>query len=246
MSLGFNMEGSAAGRNEPIGLTIAARNDSSTRANKLTIQLQQEIVWKAKGSSAKQEETIASVIVPPGSELGGFHWKSSGTGNDRGLVTPVEDNGQNDLQHQLATGAGTRFQLVVPGNSLPTLQVKNVKISHSVGVVVDTACCIAEPCVWAPLCVVPTGPGPEAQPGATSLAPPQTLPNLPPQTAKDPAEPYGSVPTSPGPNDSPLSDTTYDSAQTVTYLNKPLSGMTYGSEPGFDPRVQYPIQQPMV
>lgn len=249
MSLGFQMERSAVGHNEPIGLAVAARNDTSTNVNMVKIQLQQSVAWRAKRHSAKKETTLASIVVPPGSELGGFQWASGSVNNGRGQsVAPVENTGQNGLQQQIDAGAGTQFQLAVPGSSLPTLETENIKISHSVGVVVDTECCIADPCVCAPLCVVPTAGALVAQPEAMSLAPAQTLPNLPPQAAQPySAGPYGSAsPTDPYPNNSPTSGMTYGSAQTMPYLNNndaPL-GMTYGSAPGgFAPGVQYPTQQ---
>lgn len=232
-----------AGHNEPIDLVVAARNDSSTSVYKLTIQLQQEITWSAKKHTSKVEKTLATVIIPPLSELGGFQW-TPGKGNDRRQsVAPIEET----VQQQLAAGAGTRFQLIVPANSLPTLQVENIKISHSVGIVVDTECCTAEPAVWVPLNVVPMTAAPEAQPGATSLVPPQTFTNnLPPQTAHFSAGPYGSAPTASYPNSYASSSMTYGSAQTVPYPNtNPPPEMTYGFEPGLDPDAAYRTQQPV-
>lgn len=264
MSLGFCMERPAAGHNEPLGIAVAARNNSSTSVNKLTLQLQQEVTWSAKGHPAKQENTLASVVVLPGSELGGFQWVSGSGSNYAQSVAPVAADAQNDLQQQLASGGGTRFQLVVPGDSLPTLQVENIKICHSVGVVVDTECCIAEPCVWAPFSVVPTAGAPGLQPGPASLSPAQTLTSLPPQTAQYSAGPYGSAPTDLYPNSNPSSGITYGSSQTVPYPstnppsgttygsgqtvpysnNNPPSGVACGSQPGFAPtNVQYPTQQ---
>jgi len=127
----YLMERSVAGPNELIGVAVAARNDSTTNVNKLTIQLQQEIVWTAKGHPAKQETNLASVVVPPGSDLGGFQWIK---GSAIDYYSQNAGNSQSDLQQQLAGGGGTRFELVVPGTSAPTLQVENVKITHSVGV----------------------------------------------------------------------------------------------------------------
>lgn len=210
--MGFHMERSVAGFNDPKGLAVAARNNSSSSVNKLTIQLKQECIWSADRHQAKKDQTLASTLVLPGSELEGLQWVP-GAGNDRGQsVTQI------DLQQQLAAGAGTRFQLVVPGNSLPSLQAENVTITHSVGVVLDTPCCIAEPCLWARLCVVPTVSAPEAQPGAMSLVPPQALLNLPPQTVQNSAGPYGSARTAQYPNNSP----TYGSdpiQQALTYTS---------------------------
>lgn len=244
------MERSVTALNESIGLSVAARNNSSSSVNKLTIQLQQECKWSANGHPAKKDRTLASEVVLPGSEVGGLQW-TPGTGNENGqIVTPIEDNPHSDLQQQLASWAGTRFELVVPGNSLPTLQAENVAVSHSVGVVLDTPCCIAEPSVWTPLCVVPMIMGPKAQQGATSIVPPQALPNFPPQTEEYPAGPYGSSQTVPYLSCNPPPSTAYDgpaqtepypsnisppcvgyggSAQTVPYSdNNPPPGMTYG------------------
>lgn len=96
--MGFRMERSVAGVNEPIGLTVAARNVSSSRVNKRTTQLQQECNWRARGHRAKKDQTLASILVLPGSELEGLQWVP-GTENDRGQsVVPVEENPSNDLQ----------------------------------------------------------------------------------------------------------------------------------------------------
>lgn len=239
MSLAFRMERSAAWHDEPIGLAVTARNDSSSSVKKVTIELKQAIFWSANGHRSAMDQTLASIPVLPGSELGGLQWAPD-TGGDYGRSAAlVEEIPHTDLEQRLANGAGTRFQLVVPEYSLPTLQVENINITHSVGVVVHTGCCIAQPCVWVPLTVVQTA-APEAQPGATSLAPPQTIPSLPPQTAQHSAGPYGSAPIAPYPS----AGMTYGSVQTATGPKKNLpSGIACGTEPGLALGMHHPTQQ---
>lgn len=231
VSLGFRMERSVAGRKEPLDLLVAVRNDSSSKLSSLNIQLQQECRWSAHGHHDKMTRVMTSMVVVLGPEFGKMKSTPGSGTSDRGQsVAPVEESPRSDLMQRLNSGSGVRVQLVVPDNCLFSLQTTNVTITHSVGVMLGTPDCMAAPCIWTPLSVLPsTGTaGPAALPGATSAVPPQTVPDLPrntvplqtvpdlhrPTAQQYSAGPYGPAPTAPYPNNSPPS---YGSAQTVPY-----------------------------
>lgn len=262
MSIGFLMDHALAGVNECVGLNAVARNDSGSSVNQMEIELKQETTWTAKGHRNRKERTLASVVVP-GSELGALQ-RAVEAGYERGQsVAVVEDNGRQDLERQLAAGAGTRYQLTVPSNSLFTFQAENVTVRHSVGVVLDTPCCIGAPAVWAPLCVhagiraggaqsgagSPISRGPMAPPSPQSVpyssgpyGPTQPLPYPHPQEPM-----YVPVHTSPHlpPQTMPCSSGPYGPAQTAPYPSPqgtvPGSPMGNSYSPGG--YAQYPIQQ---
>lgn len=254
MSIGFRMNTSTVGPDDSISLDVVARNNSSSKVNQMLIQLKQETKWNAHRHHDNRTRTIASILVPA-SELGELQW-AAGPGTERGQsVAVVESNARQDLEQQLSAGRSTRVELKVPGNALLTTQAPNISVSHTVGVVLDTPCCIGAPAVWTPLYLQVGAGGTEVQPGGGSVvlaqaAPcpsPQTIPYpagptqpspyLAPQTPQYFTGPYGSVQYSTGP---------YGSAQIIPYPTP--QGATYGAPPGaslgYTPGVQcYPTHQ---
>ena len=151
---------------------------------------------------------------------------------------------------RLNSGSGVRVQLVVPGNCLYSLQTTNVTVTHLVGAMLVTPDCMAAPCIWTPLSVLPllTGTGPAAMPGAAvsipdlprnTTVPLQSVPDLQRSTAQQ----YSAGSYGPYPNNSPPP---YGSTQTAPYpQNNPPPGATYGSAQGRVPDMPYPSQQPI-
>lgn len=180
MSLGFRMDRSSIGLNEPIGLNIVARNDSSTAVKSMRIQVKQVTRWTARGHGDSKTRTVASMVVP-GAQLGALQWPSQ-TGNDRGQgMVAVAAGARQHLQEQLSSGTGTRYQLLVPGSSLLTFQTTNISVSHTLGVELDTSFCLGAPCVWTPLRVAQaTIAGTEVPPGVPNGSA-QTVPYPHPQ-----------------------------------------------------------------
>lgn len=80
--MGFRMDRSVAGLNEPLELNVAVRNDSSSVLTALKIQLQQECHWSAHGEHEKMSRTIVSMVLP-WSEFGKMQ-STPGTGSGRG------------------------------------------------------------------------------------------------------------------------------------------------------------------
>lgn len=249
-----------AGLKEPLDLLVAVRNDSSSNVSSLKIQLLQECRWTAQGHHAKMARTMASTVIVLDTEFGKMKSTAGSGKSDRGQsVAPVEENPRSDLMQRLNSGSGVRVQLVVPGNCLYSLQTTNVAVTHLVGAMLVTPDCMAAPCIWTSLSVLPlpTGTGPAAMPGATSAVPPQSIPDLPRNTMPLQSVPdlqrstaqqysagsYGPAPTAPYPNNSPPP---CGSTQTAPYPhNNPPPGATYGSAQGRVPDMPYPSQQPI-
>ena len=91
---------------------------------------------------------MASVVVP-GTDL-----RAAELGNQRGQSSSaIADTARADLQEQLNAGAGNRHQLLVPGNTLLTLQADLIEVKHMLSVTLKTPHCISSPDVWTPLVV---------------------------------------------------------------------------------------------
>ena len=104
--------------------------------------------WYARGYKETKTRTVASAVVP-GTEL-----RAAELGNQRGQSSSViADTARADLQEQLNAGAGNRHQLLVPGNTLLTLQANLIEVKHTLSVTLKTPHCISSPDVWTPLVV---------------------------------------------------------------------------------------------
>lgn len=238
------MDRSWVGLNEPIGLNIVARNDSSTAVKGMNIEIKQVTRWSADGHRDSKARTVASMVVP-GAQLGALQWAAQ-TGNERGQVTvAVTESAQQDLKQQLDAGAGTRYELIVPSKSLLTLQTTNLRVSHTLSIELDTSTCLEVPSVWTPLSVVQATVGAGVQPRAPSLVPPQALPDIPLRAVPYGYGQYGSAQTVPYPNPQGMA---------VPYLNPQEGGVPYpyphgGAMPYSDPLrgspAVYPYPQDM-
>ncbi|CAM9692644.1 unnamed protein product [Scytosiphon promiscuus] len=148
MSIGFQADHSAAGLNEPVGLTVVARNDSAAEVKNMLVEIKQVCTWFARGYKESKSRTIASVVVS------GTQLRAAEVGNQRGQSSAdIADTARADLQEQLGAGAGTRYELLVPGNCLLTLQTETIEVKHTLSVVLKTPHCISSPDVWMPLLV---------------------------------------------------------------------------------------------
>lgn len=167
MSIGFQADNSSVGLNESIGLTVVARNDSPTEVKNMIVEIKQVCTWIARGYKESKTRTIASVVVS------GTQLRAAEVGNQRGQsASAMADMARADLQEQLGAGSGTRYELVVPGNSLLTLQAENIEVKHTLSVVLKTPHCISSPDVWTPLLVhAGTTGSAEAVPGEGSFVP---------------------------------------------------------------------------
>lgn len=159
MSIGFQAERSAVGLSESVGLTAVARNDSSAEVREMRVEIKQVSTWYARGYKDVKTRTIASVIVP------GTQLRPAEVGNERGRsAAAIADTARADLQEQLGAGAGTRYELLVPGNSLLTLHTELIDVRHTLSVMLKTPHCISSPDVWTPL-VVHAGTSIASEPG---------------------------------------------------------------------------------
>lgn len=150
MSVGFQADRSAAGLNESIGVTVVARNDSSATVKNLVIELAQETTFWAKGAKDTSTRTLTSVVVP-GTEL-----RAIEVGGRRGqTAAAVADTARADIQQQLAAGAGTRYEIVVPGNTSLSFKSETIEARHMLVVKLQTPGCIDAPDVWTPLYIQP-------------------------------------------------------------------------------------------
>lgn len=104
--------------------------------------------WFARGYKESRTRTVASFVVP------GAQLRAAETGNERGRSSAaIADTARADLQEQLAAGAGTRHELLVPGNTLLTLQAALIEVKHMLSVTLKTPHCISSPDVWTPVIV---------------------------------------------------------------------------------------------
>lgn len=184
MSVGFQADRSALGLNESLGLTVVARNDSSASVRAMHIDIMQETTWYARGAKASNTRSIASIVLP-GSELAPVE-----VGSKRGQSdASIEDKAREDLRGQLAAGAGTRYEILVPGDASTTLQSENIEVRHLLTVRLDTPTCFDSPDVWTPLRVQPqtvsmAAASALAQTSAADAAPVSDIPPVKvPQTA---------------------------------------------------------------
>lgn len=164
MSVGFQADRSSLGLKESLGLTVVARNDSSASVKAMHIDIMQETTWYAHGAKASNTRSIASAVLPgtglAAVEVGGKRGQSDDT---------IEDKAREDLRGQLSVGAGTRCEILVPGDASTTLQSENIEVRHLLTVRLETPTCVDSPDVWMPLRVQPQT---VSMAAASSLAPP--------------------------------------------------------------------------
>lgn len=167
MSIGFEADRSVVGINEPVRLTVVARNDSSSSVKSMHIEIVQVCTWYAQGQRETNTRTVASMIVS-GSQLGEVQ-RAAEEGKQRGRsAIAVETAARQYLQELLAAGAGTRYELLVPDDCLVTLETGLIDVRHSLSVRLKTPACINSPDVSMPLRVQTGTVGLGAQPPETN------------------------------------------------------------------------------
>lgn len=150
MSLGFEANRSVVGHNEPIGLVVVARNDSSSVVKEMNVEIKQEISWSARMYNDRRKRTIASIKVS-GSQLGELQ-RASSQGHERGRSpTAIADAGRNELQEMLRAGAGTKYELVLPDDCPTTMQTSLINVRHALVVELKTPTFVTSPEIWMPL-----------------------------------------------------------------------------------------------
>eukprot|EP00752_Nemacystus_decipiens_P010236 g9120.t1 len=166
MSVGFQADRSVVGLNEPVGVTVVARNDSSTAVRSVLVELVQETKFWAQGDHDCSTRIIETVEVPIAelapAEVGGRRGQSP---------SAVADAARADLEHQLASGAGSKVEIVVPCDASLTFRSMNIEVRHLLTVRLKTPSCVDSPDVWMPLRIQPGArplPSTGAAPGAPS------------------------------------------------------------------------------
>eukprot|EP00904_Undaria_pinnatifida_P000771 jgi/Undpi1/10695/HiC_scaffold_29.g13143.m1 len=150
MSIGFEADRSVVAVNECLGLTIIARNDSSTIVKNMHVEILQECTWFAHGHRERVKRSVAAITVER-SHLGEV-MHPVGEGEHRGRsATAVESAARMHLQELLAGDAGTRYELQVPNNCLLTLESSLIKVKHFLRVRLKTPICINSPDIRMPL-----------------------------------------------------------------------------------------------
>ena len=150
MSIGFEADRSVVGVNEPVGITVVARNDSSSLVKSMHVEIVQVCTWYARGQKEARRRVVASLAVS-GSQLGDVQ-RAAEEGNQRGRSTTAVDHAARMyLQELLAAGAGTRYELLVPDDCLLTLKTGMIEIRHLLSVRLKTPTCVSSPEVSMPL-----------------------------------------------------------------------------------------------
>lgn len=152
MSIGFQADRSVASRNECLGLTVVARNDSSTAVDNLRINISQETCWVACGYMSRTMRVVASIVVP-GSQLGDVG-QGVGAGNERKRsFVKIAAEAQTELRDLLTSGAGVRHELTISECALEGIDIKIIKVRHWLSVSLKTPTCITDPEVSMPLTI---------------------------------------------------------------------------------------------
>lgn len=152
------------GLNEPVGVTVVARNDSSVAVKSLLLELVQETKFWANGDDDCSTRTIETVEVPitdlAPAEAGGNRGQSP---------SAVAEAARTDLENQLASGAGSKQEIVVPCDTSLTFRSMTIEVRHLLCARLKTPGCVDSPEVWMPLRVQPGArplPSSGAVPGA--------------------------------------------------------------------------------
>lgn len=152
VSLGFEADRSVVRNNEPVKLTVFARNDSSAPVETLRIGVEQVSKWRAGSDNGKQKRTIVSIVMS-GSELGEVqNAAEEGDQRERRAAAVADVDRQNLQEMQAAGGVGTRHELLIPDECLQSLTSKLIEVSHTLSVnLATTSRCVADPELSIPL-----------------------------------------------------------------------------------------------
>lgn len=169
VSVGFQADRSVAGLNEPVGVTVVARNDSSVAVKSLFVELVQETKFWANGNDDCSTRVIEAVEVPimdlAPAEAGAHRGQSP---------SAVADAARTDLENQLASGAGSKQEIVVPCDTSLTFRSMAIEVRHLLCARLKTPSCVDSPEVWMPLRVQPGArplPSSGAVPGGAASEP---------------------------------------------------------------------------
>lgn len=170
------------GFNEPLGITVVARNNSSVSVKEMRIEIKQVTKWRAHGHGECKKRTVASTIVS-GSQLGAVQQAVEKGANRGRSPTAVADAARVELQGILASGDGDRYTLVVPDTCIETLGISMgmIEVKHMLSVELKTPTFTSSPDVWMPLRVQHVGGG--ARPGAVAFVASSSVVAVPYATA---------------------------------------------------------------
>lgn len=155
MSIGFQAEKLTVGRNHKLGLTVVARNDSPSSVKALLVDINQVTTWSAYGCEERTERKMASVFIS-GTQLGGVEAAKKGKQVERGPAVEATDAARSHLKEQLSSGAGTRYEIMVPNQCLHTMHTATIDVKHSLSVQLKTPGLVPPPEAWTPLRVLQT------------------------------------------------------------------------------------------
>lgn len=182
MSIGFLADRSAMSRNEVLGVTVAARNDSTKPVEELVVELCQDTTWTVQRMTGTKKRTIASIRVS-GSQLGDIG-KAIERRSDRGRSLEVVSNtARNELEELLRSGAGVRTELVVPEDCSDTMDSEMIVVRHSIVAKLKTPGCVNLPSVCTSAVVQRVGG--DVSVGATQLMPVATANPVNPHAGLD-------------------------------------------------------------
>lgn len=178
VSLGYRVDSRVVGKAETVGLDVAGRNDSTSTVTAMQIKIKQLTSWSARGYKDRKKRTLASVVVE-GSSLGALEAPAEMSTDRRQSLAAIADSAREDLQRQIAAGAGTRYELVVPEHALLTVKTDTVEVQHFLVVKLKITCACCLPDISTPLQVQkPPDFATVAYPGAGAL--PSALPDAAP------------------------------------------------------------------
>lgn len=170
MSIGFQADRSVVGRNDRLGLIVVAQNDSKLRVKELRIEIEQKVIWYARGYRATSKRSVAKVTVS-GSQLGALGEGADETPYKDRSHTAVATEAQAHLQELLASGAGVRHEVVVPQEKCSdSLQAGNITVHHSLDVSLKTSSFATNPELSMPLVVQRVSTGAAGGAGASIVA----------------------------------------------------------------------------
>ncbi|CAM9933451.1 unnamed protein product [Scytosiphon promiscuus] len=129
VTIGSRVDSLAVGKGETVGLNVAATNNSTSTVTAMHIKIQQLATWSARGYHDRKKRTLAAIVVG-GPSLGALQLPvEAGTARGQGLAS-VAETARENLRRQLIAGGGTRYELSVPRNALPTVRTDTIEVKH--------------------------------------------------------------------------------------------------------------------
>ena len=162
-SFAFLVDSQAVERAGDVGVTMVARNDSSSTFESLTLEIHQQTRWLAEGYPGFAQREVAS---------GEFRdddvcvWKKM---DDARRASKVAEDASGDLKQTLAAGGGTRYALTIPDTCADTVSMPNIVVTHTLVVKLATSSCGKDPSLTIPLLVYQGASVGEGQPEGVPL-----------------------------------------------------------------------------